>query len=284
MSDTSDQLVSLDINSLEANPLQPRGTITPDSLIDLIDSIKEHGILEPLIIAHTPAGYQIIAGERRWRAAKLAGLSVVPAIVKKTTPKGMLEMAIVENLQREDLNPIDRARAFQRLIGEFGYTQADIAKKISKSVPYVSNTMKMLRLPDALTDGLLSGAITEGHARALSGIDDPHAMIAAYKKILSQSGSVRMAEELSRQYRTSLLKQGETKIPVKPSQLVLSGQLEAMEEELRQVMGKFSKVNLKQTSREAKIMIMFKGSPNQTDAKVKAIYKALKEIELKENF
>src|SRR3989344_5153611 len=97
------QIIDLEIDSLQANPLQPRGVITPESLVDLVDSIKEHGILEPLVIAKTPAGFQIIAGERRWRAAKLAGFKTVPAIIKETTPKGMLEMAIVENVQRTDL-------------------------------------------------------------------------------------------------------------------------------------------------------------------------------------
>src|SRR5512138_3553840 len=107
----AEEVVQLDINSLQSNPLQPRGVITPESLVDLFDSIREHGILEPLVVAKTPAGYQLISCERRWRAAKLAGLKTVPVIVKETTPQGMLEMAIVENVQRSDLNAIDRAKA-----------------------------------------------------------------------------------------------------------------------------------------------------------------------------
>src|SRR4030042_6287651 len=114
------QIVQLDPSQIQPNPLQPRGVISPDSLQDLVDSIKEHGILEPIVVAHTPAGYQIIAGERRWRAAKLAGLEMVPVIIKETSPKGMLEMALVENVQRTDLNPIERAKAFERLVAEFG--------------------------------------------------------------------------------------------------------------------------------------------------------------------
>src|SRR3990167_8146854 len=161
------QIQHLDITQIQANPLQPRVMITPDSLMDLVDSIREHGILEPLIVAHTPAGFQIIAGERRWRAAKLAGLTHVPAIVKETSPQGMLEMALVENVQRTDLNPIDRAKAFERLIEEFDLTNTEGAQRIGKSPSYVSNTMRFLSLPDALKDGLLSGLITEGHARAL---------------------------------------------------------------------------------------------------------------------
>ena len=105
------QIVDIETDSLQANPLQPRGVISPESLVDLVDSIKEHGILHPQVVAKTPAGYQIVAGERRWRAAKLAGFKTIPAIIKETSPQGMLEMAIVENVQRTDLNPIDRAKA-----------------------------------------------------------------------------------------------------------------------------------------------------------------------------
>ena len=111
------QTFELDIDMLQPNPLQPRGLITPDSLTELVDSIREHGVLEPLVLAKTPAGYQIIAGERRWRASKIAGLTKVPVIIKETTPQGMLEMAIIENVQRIDLNPLERAQAFKRLIG-----------------------------------------------------------------------------------------------------------------------------------------------------------------------
>lgn len=142
MSD-KDNVHQLEISQLQANPLQPRGMITPDSLMDLVDSIREHGIIEPLIIAHTPAGYQMIAGERRWRAAKLAGLTHVPCLIKETSPQGMLEMALVENVQRTDLNPIDRAKAFERLLEEFDLSNAEIARRIGKSPAYISNTLKL---------------------------------------------------------------------------------------------------------------------------------------------
>ena len=122
-----DQVHQLSVDALQPNPLQPRGVITPDSLMDLVESIKEHGVLEPLVVAETPAGYQIIAGERRWRAAKLAGLTTVPSLIRKTSPQGMLEMALVENVQRTDLNPVDRAKAFDRLINEFLFDLPPIA-------------------------------------------------------------------------------------------------------------------------------------------------------------
>src|SRR5512143_1461495 len=200
MADTQ-QVLHLDIDVVQANPLQPRGLIAPDSLADLVNSIKEHGVLEPLVVAKTPAGYQLIAGERRWRASKLAGLTHVPAIIRETSPKGMLEMALVENVQRVDLNPLDRAKGFERLMNEFGLTTSEIAVRIGKSVAYVSNSLRLLSLPDALKDGLLSGLISEGHARALAAIDDSNLMIEAYKIILKKSGSVRMAEELARRMK-----------------------------------------------------------------------------------
>src|SRR3990170_6778782 len=176
-----EEIVQIEVNELQANPLQPRGVITPESLVDLVDSIKEHGVLEPLVIAKTPAGFQIIAGERRWRASKLAGLTNIPVIIKETTPRGMLEMALVENVQRTDLNPIERGKAFQRLVAEFNLTTGEISKRIAKSPSYVSNTLRLLSLPDALKDGVLSGMITEGHARALAAIGDERIMIEAYR-------------------------------------------------------------------------------------------------------
>ena len=151
----AEEVVQINVNELQSNPLQPRGAITPESLVDLVDSIKEHGVLEPLVVAKTPAGFQIIAGERRWRAARLAGLPSVPALVRETSPRGMLEMALVENVQRIDLNPLERAAGFERLMNEFGLTTSEIAARIGKSVSYVSNSIRLLSLPDALKDGLL---------------------------------------------------------------------------------------------------------------------------------
>src|SRR6478752_5751421 len=139
-----DKIYELETNQLQSNPLQPRGVITPDSLTDLVESIREHGVLEPIVVAKTPAGYQIIAGERRWRASRLVGLSVVPVIIKETTPQGMLEMAIVENVQRVDLNPLERAQAYKRLMDEFSLTNAEISTRVSKSPAYISNTIRLL--------------------------------------------------------------------------------------------------------------------------------------------
>lgn len=202
MDNAQDQIFELDINLLEPNPLQPRGLITPESLAELADSIREHGILEPLVVAKTPAGFQIIAGERRWRACKLAGLKKVPVIIKETTPQGMLEMAIVENVQRQDLNPLERAQAYRRLMDEFSLGNGEIAQRVGKSPAYISNTIRLLTLPDALKDAVMGGATTEGHVRALSGLDDPHLIVEGYKEVMRKNLSVRGTEELVRKMRS----------------------------------------------------------------------------------
>lgn len=259
----------LEIDLLEPNPLQPRGSITPDSLEDLVSSIKSHGILEPLVVAHTPAGYQIIAGERRWRAAKIAGLKRVPVIVKDTTPQGMLEMALIENVQRTDLNPIERGKAFQRLITEFNLTTGEIAKRVGKSPSFVSNSLRLLKLPDAITDGLLTGMITEGHARALAAIGDESVMIDAYKIVLSESGSVRRAEELAR--RMKQRKRRKTT----DDQLIINEKIDKMQQKMHDALGKKSRVSLKRSRVETKIAVVIKGTPQETEDKLQKIYKAI---------
>ncbi|OGG19945.1 hypothetical protein A3E72_04975, partial [Candidatus Gottesmanbacteria bacterium RIFCSPHIGHO2_12_FULL_43_26] len=190
------ELINLDINLLQPNPLQVRNLIKSESLVDLVESIKEHGVLEPLVVAKTPAGYQIIAGERRWRASRIVGLKTVPVVVKETDARGMLELALVENVQREDLNPIERAQGFQRLIDEYAIPVTEIARRIGKSPAYVSNTLRLLALPDAIKDGLISQDVTEGHARAIAGLTDTRLMVDAYKQILTDGSSVRRTEDM----------------------------------------------------------------------------------------
>jgi len=280
----AEEVVQIQVTELQPNPLQPRGAITPESLVDLVDSIKEHGVLEPLVIAKTPAGFQIIAGERRWRAAKLAGLSHVPAIIRETSPKGMLEMALVENVQRVDLNPLDRATGFERLMNEFGLTTSEIAVRIGKSVAYVSNSMRLLSLPDALKDGLLSGLITEGHARALSSIDDTGLMVEAYKIILRESGSVRRAEELARRMKAKSQQDPKPKARVADMRIV-SEELDKMQGELEGALmfdgetedesKKRTSVKLVRSRSQTKITFVFKGNLDQTEAKLQKVYGAL---------
>ncbi len=275
----AEEVIQLEINSLQPNPLQPRGAITPESLVDLVDSIREHGILEPLVVAKTPAGFQIIAGERRWRASKLAGLTHVPVIVRETSPKGMLEMALVENVQRVDLNPLDRAKGFERLMNEFGLTTSEIAVRIGKSVAYVSNSLRLLSLPDALKDGLLSGLITEGHARALAAIDDPNLMIEAYKIVLRESGSVRRAEELARRMKAQ--SQQEAKKSTEHVRIV-SEEIDKMQDDLQKAFingegedSKKASVKLIRSRRETRLVFVFKGSLEETEEKLQKVYKSV---------
>lgn len=279
----AEEVVQIEINQLQPNPLQPRGAITPESLVDLVDSIREHGVLEPLVVAKTPAGFQIIAGERRWRASKLAGLTHVPVIVRETSPKGMLEMALVENVQRVDLNALDRAKGFERLMNEFGLTTSEIAVRIGKSVAYVSNSLRLLSLPDALKDGLLSGLITEGHARALAAIDDPGLMIEAYKIVLRESGSVRRAEELAR--RMKVKSQQEAKREGLPHIRIVSEEIDKMQADMQNAfvpsgedangVSKKVAVKLIRSQRETRLVFVFKGGLDETEEKLQKLYKSL---------
>lgn len=259
----------LPITFLQPNPLQPRGRIDEEEIKDLEQSIRQHGILEPIVVAHTPAGYQIVAGERRWVAAKKAGLTEVPCIVKETTPKGMLEMAIIENVQRVDLHPMDRANAFQKLMADFKLTVGQIADRIGKSQSYVSNTLRLLSLPEAIQDGLLGGMITEGHARALASIEDVKWMVEAYKMILKENGSVRRAEELSRIMKSKMgkpLSKGFGKAPY-----MVSEEIEAWKNRMQAYFGDRAKVQLQQSRTQTKVQFVFKGTPEQTQAYLERI-------------
>ncbi len=265
------QIFELDIDMLQPNPLQPRGLITPDSLTELVDSIREHGVLEPLVLAKTPAGYQIIAGERRWRASKIAGLPKVPVIIKETSPQGMLEMAIIENVQRIDLNPLERAQAFRRLIDEFGLSTGEIAVKVGKSAPYVSNTLRLLMVPDVLKDALASGATSEGHVRALASLEDPHLVLEAYKEILSKNLSVRGAEELARKLKNRENIQPKQQKPIARLQ---NDELDRFEGELSQHLTTGdvkTKVKISQSRVESKMHIVVKGKVEETAQVIKKI-------------
>ena len=276
------QIIEIDVDVLQPNPLQPRGVITPESLVDLVDSIREHGVLEPLIVAKTPAGYQIIAGERRWRAAKIAGLKKVPAIVKETTPRGMLEMALVENVQRKDLNPLERAKAFQRLRLEFGLSAEEISRRIGKTPGYIVRSISLLSLPDLLKDGLLSGQITEGHAHSLGSLKDPKLITEAYNIVLQKNLSVRGVEELVRRIKAREKLRGAS---VQPTALILSPKLDKMEKDLRKVFAKFKcrpEVKISQSQVRGRILIIVHGSREVTSEALGWFYKKLTGKSLKE--
>jgi ParB family chromosome partitioning protein len=264
------EIHELEINMLQANPLQPRGVIASASLSDLVDSIREQGMLEPLVVAKTPAGYQIIAGERRWRAAKLLGLSKVPVVIKETTPQGMLEMSIVENVQREDLNPIERALAYKRLIDEFGLGTNEVARKVGKSAPTVSNTIRLLSLPDAIKDALVAGVISEGHVRPLISLGDPDLMLDLFKRILRENSTVRETEEEARKAKGELQK----KEPRTAEDRLWVPELDEMAKKIAKIHN-LDKVTIFQSSKKARILIEIRGDVEVTGPKIKAINKIL---------
>lgn len=270
MDSPTERIYELEPNQLQSNPLQPRGVITQESLADLVESIREQGIVEPIVVAETPAGYQIIAGERRWRAAKILGLAKVPVVVKTTTPQGMLEMAIVENVQREDLNPIERALAYRRLIDEFGLGTNEVARRVGKSAPTVSNTIRLLALPDAVKDALVAGVISEGHVRPLISLGDNKLMLEVFKRILRESATVRQTEEIARKIKGEIQKREPTYVKERiyiPEQDEMAKRIEEKYE--------LEKVSITQSGKLARLMIVVKGDVSQTSEKLKQIHAAL---------
>lgn len=267
---SGDSIQLLAINVLQPNPFQPRNKIMPDELADLTKSIQRHGILEPLIVAQTPAGYQIIAGERRWRASQQAGLEEVPVILKKTTTKGMLEMALIENVQRVNLSPIERAQAFQQLERDFGYSISEVADSIGKSTSYISNSLKLLSLPDAIKDGLLGKLITEGHAKAMMGIEDTSTMIEVYKKVLKKNASVRKTEQFVRDAKSAIHQIKYHSVTPRTAKKD-SAEVKKWEENLKKIIGEQSKIKLRRTLRQTTITITLRGNLNETQDALETI-------------
>lgn len=190
---------TLPLSSLVRNPNQPRQHFDEEALEELASSIREMGILQPLVVRPAEAGkFEIVAGERRFRAAAMAGLTEVPVVVRTASAQSALEMAIVENVQRSDISPIECAVAYRRLADEFGMSQDEIAAKVGKSRVAVSNTLRLLRLPDEVQQAVNSGRVTEGHARALLMVESPVRMMALFERVMEEGLSVRETERLAR--------------------------------------------------------------------------------------
>lgn len=195
-------LLELAVNDIIPNPRQPRTRMDEDSLRELAASIKEHGLIQPLIVTRARptdrSPYQLIAGERRWRAAQLAGLTVVPVVLKEATPQQFLELALVENIQRADLNPLEEAEAYHALMDDFKLSQQEVADRVGKSRVAVANTLRLLRLPERVKALLADGALTEGHARPLLALPDDAAILRAADQVVARDLTVRQTEELVR--------------------------------------------------------------------------------------
>lgn len=196
---------NMPVERIVPNRYQPRTSWNPEKLMELAESIRENGIIEPLIVSQAGDNkYEIIAGERRYRASKMAGLKTVPVIIKETSPQQLLELAVIENVQRADLNPLEEAVAFSQLSSEFGLTHEQIAVKIGYSRPAVANKIRLLQLPEEIKNGVLEGKVSEGHARALLGLTDSGAMVSLYKKVVQSNLSVRETEEYVRKLNLGL--------------------------------------------------------------------------------
>jgi ParB family chromosome partitioning protein len=194
--DPASGAVMMDINKVEPNREQPRKKFDEDALLELSESLKQFGILQPLLVQKRADYYEIIAGERRWRAAKKAGLTEVPVIIKQLTDQEIMEISLIENIQREDLNPIEEAQAYKRLLTEFNLKQDEVAERVSKSRTAVTNTMRLLKLSDNVQQMVIDEMLTTGHARALIGIEDPEQQYTIAQKIFDEKLSVRDTEKL----------------------------------------------------------------------------------------
>jgi ParB family chromosome partitioning protein len=252
------------VDAIAPNPHQPRQQIDPEALAELAASIVEHGLIQPLVVSMTVSDtavedqslhrsltgpqYTLIAGERRLRAARQAGLATVPAIVKEATPEEMLELALVENIQRADLNPLEEAGAYHQLAEIFGLTQQEIADKVGKNRVSVANALRLLRLPEFCQSMLANGQISEGHARAMLALeDDEELMQRALKTVIRQQLSVRQTEELVRRLRT---------LPASPKATrTVPPETRALESEFAQALG--TKVNLSRSKKGGRLTIHF---------------------------
>ena len=233
---------------IRPNPYQPRRSSADKAIEDLAASIREHGVLQPILVTEVLDGYQLVAGERRFRAAEMAGLERIPAVVRNLADRSQLELALVENIQRADLNPMEEAHAYRQLADEFGLSQDEIAKRVGRARATVANTLRLLDTDPAVQVAVTDGHITEGHARAIGGLD-PAAQVHLLGAIVSRELSVRQAEELARRLR-------EPRAPSKSARSASADpDLERVEEDLRRSLG--TKVSLARTRRGGRIVIEY---------------------------
>lgn len=235
------------IEMIEPNPYQPRQTFEGEELEDLAKSVKEQGILTPLLVSKTEKGYRLIAGERRWRAAQKAGLARVPVVVRETTPVQSLELALIENIHRKDLNPIEEAMAYNRLLEDTGATQESLAARIGKDRATITNTLRLLKLPGSIQKDLMDGRISMGHARVLAGLKDALEQKAMRDEIIRKDLSVRQAEALVKKRSRS----GAGKI----RERARDPYLQSLADSLKSSLG--TKVEIRKRGKQGSILIYF---------------------------
>lgn len=260
--DSQSGLLMVPLKAISPNPHQPRSTVDQEKLEELAASIREHGLIQPLIVTETSAGeYALIAGERRWRAATLAGLEKLPVVVKEASPQEMLEMAIIENVQRDDLNAIEEAVAYQQLIDEFGMTQEIVARRVGKSRPTVANLVRLLKLGPDIQAAVVEGKMNGAHARALLPLPTPEAQTAVMQTIVKNDLSVRQVE--------ALVKKMLTAPKPKPKEVKrISPEMAALADEISQSLG--TKVDIQQSAKGGRLVIHY-----YSDEELQAIYETI---------
>ena len=240
---------------IRENPRQPRLRMDDDALSGLAESIRQHGVIQPILVTETIDGYQLVAGERRVRAARAAGLEHIPAVVRQLADRQQLELALVENLQREDLDPIEAARAYRQLMDEFSFTQEDLASRVGRARSTVANTLRLLELDPAVQNALAVGAISEGHARAIGGLPiETQAHVVA--SVVEDDLSVRQTEEFVRRLREPRVER-EAAGGATADAAASDSEVERVEEDLRRSLG--TKVRLTRTRRGGRITIEYYG-------------------------
>jgi ParB family chromosome partitioning protein len=245
--EVGNEVLELSISAIQPNPNQPRTDMDEDGIAELADSVRKVGVLQPIIVRPHGDGYQIIAGERRWRAAKAAGLDRVPVRVMSTTETEALAIALIENLQRSDLNAIEEARGYRRLIGEYGMTQAELADRVSKSRSAVTNTLRLLDLPEDIQELLYTNQLSAGHARAILAVQDDDRRRTLATKCVNEGLSVREAEMLAK-----LLAAGAS---IRSSRPVTPKSYKVVARKLRRLLA--TNVRVRQTAKKGKIEIDF---------------------------
>ncbi len=239
----------LEIDSIVPNRQQPRTVFDEEKIRDLADSIKEQGIIQPLAVVPISGGrYELIAGERRLRAARMIGFAKVPAVIKEVDDEGMLALSIIENIQREDLNPIEEARAYQELIAQFNCTQEEVAKKVGKSRVAVANSVRLLKLPQVIQDDVASGRYSAGHARAILAVEGVHSQLRLRERVIRDMPTVRDVEKMVQSYSSGGTKRSRGRSSLTP-------QLSDILEQLKLALG--TKVQLKTKGQGGKIVIDF---------------------------
>lgn len=238
----------IDINDIKPNENQPRKTFDEEKLQELAASIETHGLIQPVVLRKVKKGYEIVAGERRWRAARIVGIKEIPCIVKELTDEENMLLAIIENMQREDLNPIEEAEGINQMIDTYGLTQEQVSKSVGKSRPYIANSLRLLKLTEAVRKYVSDGELSAGHARALAAISDEKKQIALADDAVKEGMSVRQIEKLAQENKT-----GRTK--PKARARAKNADVIRVEEDLKEVLG--TKVNLNQRGKKGKIEIEF---------------------------